>query len=76
MTDTTSEAAALVVRAIRRQTPAERVEAMLALSESTREISLASLRARFPERTTLELVSMIAGEPMVLASRSGPRTVP
>ncbi|MEO7359102.1 MAG: hypothetical protein ABI120_02150 [Gemmatimonadaceae bacterium] len=73
ISDTTPEAAALVQRAIRRQTPEQRVEAVLALSESMRAISLATLRARFPERSTLELVAIITGESMVPSARSGPR---
>lgn len=73
ISDTTPEAAALVARAIRRQSPAQRVEAALALSEAMRAISLATLRARFPERSTLALVASIAGEAMVPSARSGPR---
>ena len=64
----------LVLRAIQRQSPAQRVEAAIALSESVRAISLATLRARFPERSTLELVALISGEPMVASVRCGPRT--
>lgn len=71
--DTTAEAAAIVRHVIRQQTPAERVYAAIALSESVRAISLATLRARFPEHTTLQLVELITGESMVPANRSGPR---
>jgi len=71
--DTTPEAAAIVRHAIRQQTPAERVHAAIALSESVRAISLATLQARFPERTTLQLVALITGESMVPSTRSGPR---
>ncbi len=74
--DTTPEAAALVQRAIRRQSPAQRVDAAIALSESMRAISLATLRARFPECSTLELVALITGESMVPSARSGPRPLP
>ncbi len=72
ISDTSPEATALVERAIRQQSPAQRVEAALALSESVRAISLATLRARFPARSTLELVALITGELMVVAARSGP----
>ena len=72
--DTTPEAAAVVRRAIRKQLPAESVNAAIALSESLRAISLATLRARFPDRSTLELVALVTGEPMVPSVRSGPRT--
>lgn len=71
--DTTPEAAAIVRRAIRQQTPAERVNAAVALSESLRAMSLATLRARFPERSTLQLVELITGESLVPCVRSGPR---
>jgi len=74
--DTTPEAAALVLRAIRQQSPAQRVAAALALSESVRAISLAALRARFPDRTTLELVALITGDSMVPTARSGPDVSP
>lgn len=74
--DTSLEAAAIVRRAIRRQSPAQRVEAAIALSESVRAMSLAAMRARFPERTTLELVAMITGEPTVSTTRSGPLASP
>jgi len=74
--DTTPEAASLVRRAIRQQSPAQRVDAAIALSESVRAISLATLRARFPGRTTLELVAMITGESMVPSARSGPLPSP
>lgn len=72
--DTSPDAEVLIRDAIRRQSPAQRVDAALALSESVRAISLAVLRARFPERSTLELVAMITGESLVPAARLGPRT--
>jgi hypothetical protein len=72
MSDTTPEAAALVRRAIERQSPAQRVEAALALSESLRATSLATLRARFPERSTLELVALMSGEPKGPTERAAP----
>lgn len=71
--DTSPDAEDLVRDAIRRQSPAQRVDAALALSESVRAISLTSLRARFPDRSILELVAMITGESMVPSARSGPR---
>ena len=74
LTDTAPSAQALVQRAIQRQSPAQRVDAAIALSESMRAISLATLRARFPECSTLELVAIISGEPMVPSARSGPHT--
>ncbi len=74
--DTTPEAAALVLRAIKQQSPAQRVAAALALSESVRAISLTALRARFPDRSTLELVALITGESMVPTARSGPEPSP
>ena len=57
--DTSPEAAALVRRAVRQQSPAQRVDAAIALSERMRTISLATLRARFGGRTTLELVALM-----------------
>ena len=59
--DTSPEAAALVRRALRRQSPAQRVDAAIALSETMRAISLATLRTRFPERPTLEFVALTTG---------------
>ena len=76
ISDTTPDAVALVQRAIHQQSPAQRVDAAIALSESVRAISLATLRARFPECSTLELVALITGESMVPAARSGPRPSP
>jgi hypothetical protein len=76
MTDTTAETAALVRSAILNQSPAQRVEAALALSESTRAASLATLRARFPGRSTLELVALITGEPMEPMLRARRRESP
>jgi len=74
--DTDPEAAALVLRAIRQQSPAQRVEAALALSESVRAISLTALRVRFPDRSMLELVEMITGESAILEAGSGLKRAP
>ncbi len=76
MIDTSADSALRVLDAIRRQPPAQRVEAALALSKSTRAIRLAALQARFPERSVLELVGMITGEAMLPAVRTGPRAAP
>jgi hypothetical protein len=64
------------LRAIRQQSPAQRVEAALALSESVRAISLTALRVRFPNRSMLELVEMITGESAILEAGSGLKRAP
>lgn len=72
MTDTTPAAHKLVVEALRRQPPAERLRAMFALSESMRTLALDHLRALHPERSTLELVELLTGESLLPATRAGP----
>jgi hypothetical protein len=61
MRDTSVDADALVVEAIRRTRPAERVAHALAWSEQVREIALRRLRELHPGRTDFELVELMLG---------------
>jgi len=64
MRDTTPEAARVQTDAIRRLAPIERLAEALALSESVRAWVLSRLRERYPDRTDLELVELLAGGPL------------
>jgi hypothetical protein len=64
MSDTSAEAAGIVQRAVLRRSPVDRIRDALVHSETMRELALARLRARHPERTTVELVEMLLGEPL------------
>ena len=61
MRDTSVDADAMVVAAIRRTSPAERVAHALAWSEQVREVALRRLRSLHPGRTDLELVELMLG---------------
>ena len=69
MRDTSADAALVVCDAIRRTAPTERMRQALAHSEAMRALSLAGLRARHPERTTLELVEMLLGTRLITEER-------
>jgi hypothetical protein len=64
MRDTTQEAGRVQTDAIRRLAPIERLTEALALSESVRALALSRLRERYPDRTDLELVELLAGAPL------------
>lgn len=72
MDDTASLELSRIRDAVLHQPPVERLHAMLALSESMRAIGLAGLRARYPDRSTIELVELMAGESLVACVRHGP----
>jgi len=72
MHDTSVAAVQLVQEALRRQTPLERLRATLALSESMWAVSLSTLRRRYPDRSVIELVELLAGEALLPAARHGP----
>lgn len=63
-----------VREAVLRQSPVGRLRATLAPSESMREIALTGLWVRFPDRSTIELVEMLVGEPVRAGVRCGPTT--
>jgi hypothetical protein len=42
-------------------TPAQRLRQAIDLSETARALALAGLRARYPDRTDLELIELYAG---------------
>ena len=65
MHDTAADAALVARDAILRVDPAERLRRALAHSEAMRELALTRLRARHPERGTLELVEMLLGERLI-----------
>jgi hypothetical protein len=62
MHDTRNDAAAAVRAAIKQVAPIDRLREALVHSERMRELSVARLRARYPERSTLELVELLLGE--------------
>lgn len=72
MHDTTREAASVVRAAIRRTDPAVRLREVLAHSEAMRDLALARLRARHPDRSTLELVELLLGEPLIRRDQPRP----
>lgn len=65
MSDTRPEAAAVICSAIAKTPPAERIRQMLDMSEQVRALSLLGLRARYPERSTLQLVELLLGETLI-----------
>lgn len=72
MHDTTREAASVVRAAIRRTDPAVRLREALAHSEAMRDLALSRLRAKHPHRSTLELVELLLGEPLIRDDRPRP----
>jgi hypothetical protein len=62
MRDTRNDAAAAVRAAIKQVAPIDRLREALVHSERMRELSVARLRARYPDRSTLELVELLLGE--------------
>ena len=62
MHDTRTDAAAAVRAAIKQVAPIDRLREALVHSERMRELSVARLRARYPDRSTLELVELLLGE--------------
>ncbi len=65
MTDTRSEAVAVIREAILKTAPAERMRRALELSEQVRSLSLAGLRLRHPGYSTLQLVELLSGETLI-----------
>ena len=63
--DTTTEAAAVVRAAIKRTEPVVRLRQALAHSETMRDIALARLRNKYPNRSTLELVETLLGTRLI-----------
>ena len=72
MRDTSPEAEAVVLDAIRRRPPIERMRDALALSEQLRAVALERLRAQYPGESTLALVERLTGESLRPAARQGP----
>lgn len=65
MRDTTPEAQEAVRIATLCRAPIQRMRDALAFSEAMRELSLARLRARFPDRSTLELVEILLDQQLM-----------
>jgi len=65
MRDTSTEAIAVVRATIRAIDPVDRLRAALAHSEAMRDLALARLRVRYPNRSTLELVELLLGQPLI-----------
>ncbi len=65
MGDTRPEAVAVVRDAILNTAPAERMRRALEMSEQLRELSLISLRTRYPADSTLQLVERLSGIPLI-----------
>jgi hypothetical protein len=74
MRDTSPDAEQVMLDAIRRTAPVERMRRAFALSESMRELALARLRSRHPERSDLELVELLLGESLIPENWHGPKT--
>ena len=72
MRDTTKEAAVVADAAIKRMNPVDRLRQSLAHSEAMRDIALARLRAKHPDRSTLQLVELLLGERLVREDRTTP----
>ena len=72
MRDTTNEAAAVADAAIKRMNPVDRLRQSLAHSETMRNLAIARLRAKHPDRSTLELVELLLGERLVGEDRPMP----
>ena len=67
MRDTTNDAEAVVRAAILQTDPVTRMRNALRLSETLRELALRRLRARYPDRSTLQLVELLIGAPLIPA---------
>ena len=65
MRDTSTEAIAVVQATIRAIDPVDRLHAALAHSEAMRDLALARMRVRYPNRSTLELVELLLGQPLI-----------
>ena len=72
MRDTTAAAEQTRIDAIRRVEPAQRLAQALELSESVRAIALSRLRELHPDRTELELVELLTGNPLIPTHSAGP----
>jgi hypothetical protein len=73
MRDTSPAAERARIEAIRRMDPVQRMRQALEFSEVVRQVALARLHERYPERTRLELVELMLGEPLLPPSQP-PRT--
>jgi hypothetical protein len=60
--DTSAEAEAVQLAAIRSRSPEQRLRDALELSEMMHAAALVRLRAQHPERTNIELALMVAGD--------------
>ncbi len=69
--DTSLAAEQVVLDAIRRTDPVQRMREALALSESMRNVALERLRARYPDRTVLQLVALMLDEPLDVGAQPG-----
>ena len=65
MRDTSTEAIAVVRATIRAVDPVDRLRKALAHSEAMRDLALARMRVRYPNRSTLELVELLLGQPLI-----------
>ena len=65
MLDTSPEAKALRIAAIRAMAPAERLRQALDFSEWSRQLMFAGLRRRFPDDSDLQLVERVLGRELV-----------
>ena len=72
MRDTLPEAEAVLIAALRRRSPADRVMDSLRLSDSLRDVAIEALRRRRPNASRAALISEWAGNPDVSAVRHGP----
>jgi hypothetical protein len=76
MRDTSPEAEAIALDAIRRRPPVERMREALELSETLRALALERWRRAYPADTVIQLVERMTGESLGLAARTGPKPHP
>jgi hypothetical protein len=70
MNDSSLQASAVVRAAIKRLDPVERLRQAFIHSEQMRELSLAQLRKRYPDHSTLQLVELMLGQQLIPRDRA------
>ena len=70
MRDTTKEASRVADAAIKKMDPVDRLRQSLAHSEAMRGLAIERLQAKYPGRSTLELVELLLGERLVREDRT------
>jgi hypothetical protein len=73
MRDTLADAELVLLEAIRRRDPVDRLLDALRLSDELRSVALDALRRRHPAESTPALLARLVGEPWSPGVRHGPR---